>query len=98
MSRYSYEEQETILVFNNSTKDWTVYSCVPKHIRKLADLCELQTIEEENGQPIAVKGLLKEKQVSMKNLRVLSDEQKRLAAERLAKSREAKKQSENVLH
>lgn len=85
---YPREEQETTLVFDNSTKEWMVYSTVPKHIRKLSNLCELQTLEEEDGQPIAVKGVLDEKQVSMKKVRVLSDEQRKLAAERLAKVRE----------
>jgi len=85
---YPREEQETTLVFDNSTKEWMVYSTVPKHIRKLSNLCELQTLEEEDGQPIAIKGVLDEKQVSMKKIRVLSDEQRKLAAERLAKARE----------
>lgn len=85
---YSRDEQETTLVFDNSTKEWMVYSTVPKHIRKLSNLCELQTLEEEDGQLIAVKGVLQEKQVSMKRIRVMSDEQRQKAAERLAKARE----------
>jgi len=85
---YPREEQETTLVFETSTGKWSVYSTVPKHIRKLSNLCELQTLEEEDGQQIAVKGVLDEKQVSMKKIRVLSDEQRKQAAERLAKVRE----------
>jgi len=84
---YPREEQETTLVFDNSTKEWMVYSTVPKHIRKLSNLCELQTLEEEDRQPIAVKGVLKEKQVGMKQVRVMSEEQRQKAAERLAKIR-----------
>ncbi|MGG0219203.1 hypothetical protein ABEZ32_24075 [Bacillus mycoides] len=84
---YSREEQETTLVFDNSTKEWMIYSTIPKHIRKLSNLCELQTLEEEDGQLIAVKGVLQEKQVSMKQIRVMSDEQRQQAAERLAKVR-----------
>lgn len=84
---YSRDEQETTLVFDNSTKEWMVYSTVPKHIRKLSNLCELQTLEEEDGQLIAVKGVLQEKQVSMKQVRVMSEEQRQKAAERLAKIR-----------
>ena len=34
---YSRDEQETSLVFDNSTGEWTVYSTVPKHIRKPVD-------------------------------------------------------------
>ncbi|PEU82144.1 hypothetical protein CN386_08015 [Bacillus cereus] len=84
---YPREEQETTLVFDNSTKEWMVYSTVPKHIRKLSNLCELQALEEEDGQQIAVKGILQEKQVSMKQVRVMSEEQREKAAERLAKVR-----------
>ena len=84
---YSREEQETTLVFDNSTGQWMVYSTVPKHIRKLTNLCELKTLEEEDGRPIAVKGVLQEKQVTMKQLRVMSEEQRQQAAERLAKAR-----------
>jgi hypothetical protein len=85
---YSRDEQETTLVFDNSTGEWMVYSSVPKHIRKLSNLCDLKTLEEENGRPIAVKGVLQEKQVSMKQVRVMSEEQRKQAAERLAKARE----------
>lgn len=84
---YSREEQETSLVFDNSTGKWNVYSTVPKHIRKLSNLCELITLESENGRPIAVKGVLTEKQVSMKKEREFSEEQRQKAAERLSKAR-----------
>lgn len=85
---YPREEQETTLVFETSTGQWNIYSTVPKHIRKLSNLCEIKALEVEDGQAVAIKGVLDEKQVSMKKIRVLSDEQKRLAAERLAKVRE----------
>jgi phosphoribosylaminoimidazole carboxylase (NCAIR synthetase) len=84
---YSREEQETCLVFDNSTGQWSIYSTVPKHIRKLANLCDLVTLESENGRAIAVKGKLTEKQVSMKKERIMSEEQKEKAAERLSKAR-----------
>ncbi|PFV82347.1 hypothetical protein [Bacillus thuringiensis] len=88
---YSREEQETTMVFDNSTGQWSVYSTVPKHIRKLTNLCELKTLEEEDGRPIAVKGILQEKQVTMKNLRVMTEVQRQKAAERLSKARNALK-------
>lgn len=84
---YSREEQETTLVFDNSTGKWSVYSTIPKHIRKLANLTELFVIESENDRPIAVRGELNEKQVSMKKERIYTDEQRQKAAERLAKVR-----------
>lgn len=89
---YSREEQETSLVFDYSTGEWTVYSTVPKHIRKLANLTELIVIESEDDRPIAVRGTLTEKQVSMKNVpkkREMTEEQRQLAAERLFKARNA---------
>ena len=87
---YSRDEQETSLVFDNSTGDWTVYSTVPKHIRKLSNLTELFVIESEDDRPIAVRGTLTEKQVSMKNIpkkREMTEEQRQQAAERLSKAR-----------
>jgi hypothetical protein len=84
---YPREEQETTLVFDNSTGQWSVYSTVPKHIRKLANLCTLTILEVEEDRPIAVKGVLNEKQVSMKRERVMSEEQRQAASERLAKAR-----------
>ncbi|CAH0259537.1 hypothetical protein SRABI96_03385 [Peribacillus sp. Bi96] len=86
---YSRDEQETSLFFDNSTREWTVYSTVPKHIRKLSNLTELFVIESEDDRPIAVKGILTEKQVSMKKERVYTDEQKERAAERLSRARNA---------
>lgn len=86
---YSREEQETSLVFDNSTGLWTVYSTVPKHIRKLSELCDLVPEEYEDGRVIAAKGTLTEKQVSMKKERVMTEEQKAKASERLSKARNA---------
>ncbi|MCM3456582.1 hypothetical protein M3685_22025 [Heyndrickxia oleronia] len=84
---YSREEQETTLVFDNLTGLWNVYSNVPKHIRKLTKITEIFTVESEDGKPIAVKGTLTEKQVSMKKERVYTEEQRLKAAQRLSKSR-----------
>ncbi|MGM0973385.1 MAG: hypothetical protein ACQEW2_10970 [Bacillota bacterium] len=86
---YSKEEQETTLVFDYYTGLWTVYSTVPKHIRKLSELCDLKTLETEEGRAIAVQGVLTEKQITMKKERVMSEEQKQKAAERLSKARKA---------
>lgn len=86
---YSRDEQETSLVFDNSTGKWTVYSTVPKHIRKLSNLTELIVLEYEDDRPIAVSGTLTEKQVTMKKERVYTHEQREQAAERLSKARNA---------
>ncbi|MEH7249216.1 hypothetical protein V7114_20865 [Neobacillus niacini] len=87
---YSREEQETSLVFDNSTGKWNVYSTVQKHIRKLSKITELITLEREDGRPIAIKCTLTEKQVSMKKERVMSEEQRIKTVERLSKVRNAK--------
>lgn len=93
---YSREEQETTLVFDNNTGKWNVYSTVPKHIRKLSKLTEIFTVESENDRPIAVKCTLLEKQVSMKKERVMSEEQRQKAAERMAKARRGVKRITQV--
>ncbi|MDN4525346.1 hypothetical protein [Fictibacillus fluitans] len=87
---YSREEQETTMVFDNSTGKWSVYSTVPKHIRKLSNLTEISVLETEEGRPLAIKCTLSEKQVSMKQVRVMSEEQKQAAADRMKKAREEK--------
>ena len=73
---YSKDEQETNLNFDYSTGLWTVYTTVPKHIRKLQKITDVQVIESENDRPIAVRATLTEKQVSMKKERVVSEEER----------------------
>ncbi|QVY62937.1 hypothetical protein [Cytobacillus gottheilii] len=87
---YSREEQETTLVFEAATNAWKVYSTVPKHMRKLAELTELNVLETEadGTTPKAVSGVLSDKQVSMKKARVMTEEQRQAAADRLRKLRE----------
>ncbi|MCP8969695.1 hypothetical protein NK662_14280 [Ectobacillus sp. SYSU M60031] len=89
---YTREEQETTIVFNNATGEWTIYSTVPKHIRKLQEITEILVLEREGDRPIAVRGTLSEKQVSMKReiQRVLTQEQKDAAAARMAEARARK--------
>ncbi|HDR3899174.1 TPA: hypothetical protein QCO88_001679 [Bacillus cereus] len=87
MSVYSTKEQETVLTFDNETKEWSAYSCVPKHIRKLVALVgeeNVTVIESDgDGNSVAVKCTLQEKNVSMKRLRTYSEKQKREMAERM---------------
>ncbi|PGA34022.1 hypothetical protein [Bacillus wiedmannii] len=94
MNLYSTKEQETVLTFDNETKEWNAYSCVPKHIRKLVEIVgeeNVTVIESDNeGKPQAVKCTLQEKNVSMKRLRTYSEDQKREMAERMRSVRENK--------
>jgi hypothetical protein len=73
---YAKSEQETVLAFDYDKNVWKVYSTVPKHIRKLMSIGDIRIVEEENDRPICVQGELTEKQVSMKKIRVLSEETK----------------------
>ncbi|EOQ07801.1 hypothetical protein [Bacillus cereus] len=92
MSLYSTKEQETVLTYDNETKEWSAYSCVPKHIRKLLEIAgeeNVTVIESDNDdKPLAVKCTLEEKQVSMRKLRQYSEDQKRRMAERMRAVRE----------
>ncbi|MRD36466.1 hypothetical protein GH882_10930 [Bacillus thuringiensis] len=91
MSLYSVKEQETVLTFDNETKEWSAYSCVPKHIRKLVALVgeeNVTVIESDDGNILAVKCTLQEKNVSIKRLRTYSEDQKRKMAERMRAVRE----------
>ncbi|MGN4664782.1 hypothetical protein ACTFRP_02610 [Bacillus cereus group sp. MYBK234-1] len=91
MSSYSTKEQETVLTFDNETKEWSAYSCVPKHIRKLLEIVgeeNVTVIESDDGNILAVKCTLQEKNVSIKRLRTYSEDQKRKMAERMRAVRE----------
>ncbi|KEK22509.1 hypothetical protein [Bacillus gaemokensis] len=86
MNAYSTKEQETVLTFDNETKEWSAYSCVPKHIRKLIALVgeeNVTVIEKDGDSTLAVKCTLDEKQVSMKKIRQYSEDQKRKMADRM---------------
>jgi bifunctional DNA-binding transcriptional regulator/antitoxin component of YhaV-PrlF toxin-antitoxin module len=76
MMAYSKEEQETVLVFDYVENLWRVHSTVPKHIRKLIGLGEMEILELENDRPISIKGTLSEKQISMKKNRIITEETK----------------------
>jgi hypothetical protein len=88
MSRMK-EEMETVLVYNYADNTWDCYSNVPKHIRKLQSVGEMRILESEDDRPVAVRGALSEKQVSIKNVRVMTEEQKQKIADRFAKARES---------
>jgi hypothetical protein len=65
MAYYSRGEQETVCVFDIESGSWKVYTCVPKHIRKvLAITSEITRLEaDENGRTIAVEAVLTDKQI-----------------------------------
>lgn len=84
-------EQETVLVFNAETKRWTMHSTYPPHMRKWGDLIEDPASVSEDGAEVSVEGEMVEGlSVSLRKKRVMSEEQRQLAGERLAKLREAR--------
>lgn len=85
---YPRTEQETVLVYEAETNSWSAYSTVPKHIRKLQSIADVEVIEiDEHGNPAAAKATLNAKQVSMKKERVLSEEQRKKMSERMSNLR-----------
>ncbi|STO12847.1 Uncharacterised protein [[Flavobacterium] thermophilum] len=84
---YSRDEQETVLVYSDG--EWSVYSTVPKHIRKFLEIAEMEILEYEDDRPIAIKGKLSERNISIKKERNLSEEQRRKIAERLLQGRKS---------
>ncbi|PKR82577.1 hypothetical protein [Heyndrickxia camelliae] len=73
---YSKMEQETVLTFDYERNVWMAYSTVPKHIRKLMAIGNMEILESEDDKPIAIKGILTDKQVSMKKPRVYTEKQR----------------------
>jgi hypothetical protein len=80
---FAREDQETVLVFEVESGQWNVYSNVPKHIRKLMNLGDMSVLELEEGRPIAIRGTLSEKNVSMKKIREMSEEQREAQSARM---------------
>lgn len=85
---YPRSEQETTLVYETETNEWRAYSTVPKHIRKLQSLVDVDVLEvDDNSNPIAVKAVLSDKQVAMKKERVYTAEQRQRMAEQARRLR-----------
>lgn len=81
-------EQETVLIFNAETKRWTMHSTYPPHMRKWGDLIEDPASVSEDGAEVSVEGdMVEGLSVSLRKKRVMSEEQRQLAGERLAKFR-----------
>lgn len=81
-------EQETVLIFNAETKRWTMHSTYPPHMRKWGDLIEDPASVSEDGAEVSVEGdMVEGLSVSLRKKRVMSEEQRQLAGERLAASR-----------
>lgn len=86
--RYTMAEQETVLVYNRESDVWMAYSNVPNHIRRLASIVDIQPVETgEDGEIVAVRAELTEKQIRFAAPRQLTDEQRQALRERAQRMR-----------
>lgn len=88
MPTYPRNEQETVLVFDREANEWTAYSCVPAHVRRILAIAPVYTVLDcaESGDALAVRATLTAKQVRMvtePQRRELTDEQRAEIAARL---------------
>ncbi|MGM0174120.1 hypothetical protein [Enterococcus sp. DIV0800] len=74
-------EQETIFTYSIN-ENWHIYTDVPKHIRKYLPLVKSPKLTEENGEIITLEGFV-DGNVSARAKRVMSDEQRQAASDRL---------------
>lgn len=78
-------EQETIFTYNIED-GWNISTDVGKHIRKYLPLVLSPITREENGEIIYLEGKINGS-VSARAKKVMSEEQRQAAAERLRKAR-----------
>lgn len=99
---YTVTEMETTCTFEEETKKWNIYTCVPTHIRKLLKIAgEPYWKEEEpstNGSMriIAGKWILEEKQVRFVTKSIpkeITEEQRAVLRERMLQLHEKRKQN-----
>ncbi|MGE0991328.1 hypothetical protein, partial [Bacillus sp. Gnz1/2] len=58
MAYYEKEEQETVIVYEHSSKLWDIYTTVPKHIKRLENspIASVFRIEKDSeGKTIALR-------------------------------------------
>ncbi|HDR7673281.1 TPA: hypothetical protein QCX88_001314 [Bacillus wiedmannii] len=58
MAYYEKEEQETVIVYEHSSKLWDIYTTVPKHIKRLENspIASVFKVEKDSeGKSIAVR-------------------------------------------
>ncbi|MBH0156166.1 hypothetical protein IHV10_07300 [Fictibacillus sp. 5RED26] len=47
MAYYSIEEQETVIRYDSITKQWDIYTTIPKHIKRLKNEAIATLLQEE---------------------------------------------------
>lgn len=85
---YTREEQETVIRCNGTPNaDWEIYSCIPKHVRKLTSLAEEWGVEVSTPHDGGIIVTLPSKAISFRkpSTRVMTEEQREAARERFKK-------------
>lgn len=92
--RFTKDERETILVYNEADGFWTIYSAVQSHIRKFDKLgYEVTDVDSYQDGNVAAKYYKVPKRAisfrsPIKVAKVMTEEQKREFAERMKKGKE----------
>jgi hypothetical protein len=82
--KFSKEERETVLTYDDFTGEWDVYTSVPSHIRlftsKIADISgELEVVTKDEGIPTSIRFNLPKESINphnfIKKKRVVSEAQ-----------------------
>lgn len=53
MAYYSIEEQETVIIYETATKQFDIYTTVPKHIKRLKTV-DITTILQEDTDDMGI--------------------------------------------
>ncbi|MGJ3747771.1 hypothetical protein ACLOBP_05090 [Limosilactobacillus fermentum] len=96
--QYRLNEQETAINYDNQTEKWHIYSTFGPHARKWEKALEPGARKEytKNGTLIMIDGDLRDDYYLMvTKRRKLTDEQRQMAAKRLAKANAKKKEHKN---
>lgn len=82
---YSAEEKETTCLYDYLADEWTVYTCVPRHMTKLRKIAEPIWEEKDGDRVTAAKWRLKGNQVrfSVEIVSKMTPEQRKEAKARM---------------
>ena len=92
---YDAEERETYITTDDTRDDWTIFTRSKSMIRKLEKLKYIPIkVELENGEMIGAEYVISNNKISIRNAkyvgRQFTDEQRKEAAERLRRNKEAR--------
>ena len=92
---YDAEERETYITTDDTRDDWTIFTRSKSMIRKLEKLKYTPIkVELENGEIVSAEYVISNNKISIRNAnyvgRRFTDEQRKEAAERLKRNKEAR--------